>query len=137
MKKALLKALWIGMYILCCVLGFLNTDDSFSLALMAVMGLLFFVPPVWLLVLARLEGDEPLLRLLRRVSAGALGATTVLLVANFLSVLASTETVGTLLHILLALVSVPMLCSGSWVLSLFLWACLLFASRSGRKKRAK
>lgn len=137
MKKSLLKALWIGMYILCCVLGFLDTEDSFNLALMAVMALLFFVPPVWLLVLARMEGDEALLRLLRRVSAGVLGATTVLLVANFLSVLATTETVGTVLHVLLALVSVPMLCSGSWAASLFLWACVLFASRSGRKKEPK
>lgn len=137
MKKSLLKALWIGMYLLCCVLGFMNTEDSFSLVLMAVMAGLFFVPPIWLLVLARLEQDEKLLRLLRRISAGVLGATTVLLVANFLSVLASTETVGTVLHILLALVSVPMLCSGSWAISLFLWACVLFASHQNRKKAKK
>jgi len=32
------------------------------------------------------------------------------------------------LHIMLVIVSSPMVCSGNWALSLFLWACLLVAS---------
>lgn len=134
MDKSLLKALWIGMYILCCVLGFVTTANTFSQVLMFLLSLAFFLPPAWLLYRAKKERDEKTLRLVRRVSLISLGSTTTLLVANFLSVLASSEIVGIVLHYMLALVSVPMLCGGNWIVSLFLWACLLFASLPKRKK---
>ena len=63
----------------------------------------------------------------RILSACSLVLTLVALVANFLGVLAS-DLVGSLLYVLLVLVSTPMVCSGIWVASLFLWACLLMAT---------
>lgn len=134
MDNSILKALWIGMYILCCVLGFVTPTDSFSQALMLVLAVAFFIPPALLLYRAKNNNDEKELRLVRRISLISLGITTGTLVANFLSVLASTQAVGTVLHYVLALVSVPMLCSQNWVISLFLWACLLFASLQKRKR---
>ena len=135
MDKSILKALWIGMYILCCVLGFVTPADSFSRALMLILSIAFFVPPAWLLYRAKKEGDTNTSRLVRRISLLCLGLTTVTLVANFLSVLATTEILGTVLHYVLALVSVPMFCSQNWIVALFLWASLLFASLPSRKKR--
>ena len=137
MDNSILKALWIGMYILCCVLGFVTPTDSISRVLMLVLAVAFFIPPALLLYRAKKEKDEKDLQLVRRISLISLGITTIALVANFLSVLASTQAVGTVLHYVLALVSVPMLCSQNWVVSLFLWACLLFSSLKKRRRKAK
>ena len=52
--------------------------------------------------------------------------TLCFLVANM--AVAAAETTNKLLHVLLALVSAPMLCGQYWAMSLFLWACLLFAT---------
>ena len=133
MDNGILLALWGGMYIICCVLGFVSPADSFSRVFMTVLSVLFFLPPGLMVWQAKKKSDRKALRLVRRISLICLGLTTVTLVGNFLSVLASTELVGTLLHWLLALVSVPMLCSNAWILSLFGWACLLFASGKKRK----
>ena len=133
MDNGILLALWGGMYIICCVLGFVSPADNFSRVFMTVLSVLFFLPPGLMVWQAKKKSDRKTLRLVRRISLICLGLTTITLVANFLSVLASTELVGTLLHWLLALVSVPMLCSNAWILSLFGWACLLFASGKKRK----
>ena len=133
MDNGILMALWGGMYILCCVLGFVSPTDIFSRVFMTVLSVLFFLPPGFMIWQARKKEDRKTLRLVRRISLLSLGLTTVTLVANFLSVLASTEIIGTVLHYLLCLVSVPMLCSNAWILSLFGWACLLFAC--GKKKK--
>ena len=133
MDNGILMALWGGMYILCCVLGFVSPTDSFSRVFMTVLAVLFFLPPGLLTWQAKKKDDRKTLRLVRRISLLSLGLTTVTLVANFLSVLASTEIIGTVLHYLLGLVSVPLLCSNAWVLSLFGWACLLFACGKTKK----
>ena len=101
---------------------------------MTVLSVLFFLPPALLTWQAKKKKDDKTLRLVRRISGLSLGLTTVTLVANFLSVLARTELIGTLLHWLLCIVSGPMLCSNAWILSLFCWACLLFASGQKKKK---
>ena len=134
MDKGILAAAWIGMYILCCVLGFLPEQQGFSLYVMTIVSVCFFIPPFLLLRKAKADQDAKTLRLVRRVSLLSLGLTTVLLVANFLSVLSSSEALGTVLHIALTIVSVPMGSSGG-VISLFLWACLLYASIPGKKKK--
>ena len=72
-------------------------------------------------------GDRHLLALMRNLSALSLGLTALLLILNFLTAFHS-ELLGNILHAVLVVVSSPMICSGHWVLSLFLWACLLFAS---------
>ena len=135
MDKSIYLALWGGMYVLCCVLGFLPEQTGFSMYVMSAVSLLFFLPPFLLVRKAKAQLYHKTLNLLRRISLLSLGLTTVLLVANFLSVLSPSETLGKVLHILLSLVSVPMMCSGFPLISLFLWACLLSTSKIKTKKR--
>ena len=77
------------------------------------------------LLLYRSEKQDALL--IRNLSALSLTLTLVLLILNFLLAFSS-ETLGQILHYVLIIVSCPMICSGHWALSLFLWACLLMAS---------
>ena len=73
------------------------------------------------------------IKLVRNLSLVSLITTTVLLVLNVMSVLAS-EAVGTGLYALLIFLSAPMVCSQYWALSVFLWACLLMVSLKLLKK---
>lgn len=125
MKKPVLFALWGTLFVLCAVLGFFPCGIWGTLA-----ALLFFLPPAALLYLHR---EEPVCRLIRNLSALSLGLTVLLLVLNFAAAFGS-EALGTAVHTVLAIVSAPMLCSGSWAMSLFFWACLLLASRKLLKK---
>ena len=63
----------------------------------------------------------------------SLGLTLLALVLNVLSAM-GTVTMGNVLFAVLIVVSSPMVCSGYWALSLFLWACLLMVSHSLVKK---
>ena len=63
----------------------------------------------------------------------ALGLTLLALVLNVLSAM-GTVTMGNALFGVLIVVSSPMVCSGYWALSLFLWACLLIVSHSLLRK---
>ena len=70
-----------------------------------------------------------------RLSALSLGLTLLALILNLLSALGS-ATLGNVLYGILIVVSSPMVCSGFWALSLFLWACLLLTSRQLIKRTA-
>ena len=70
---------------------------------------------------------------MRNLSALSLGLTLAVLILNFMSALGS-ETLGNVLYYVLVVVSAPMICSGYWVLSLFLWACVLMVSLSQLKR---
>ena len=74
--------------------------------------------------------------LIRNLSAISLGVTLVTLILNFVLAV-SAEALGSFLHYVLVVVSTPMICSGYWVLSLFLWACLLMASLKKSRKQKK
>ena len=63
----------------------------------------------------------------------SLGLTLLALVLNVLSAM-GTVTMGNVLFAVLIVVSSPMVCSGYWALSLFLWACLLIVSHSLLRK---
>ena len=103
------------------------------------ISLLFFVPGFWLLYLAHKKGNKKCLKGIRLVSLCSLVLTTVLLAANLVSILSDSVVLGDSLYILLLLFSAPLLCCSHWIMSLFLWACLLFASIPGiwRKKDKK
>ena len=131
MKKPVLFALWGGMFILCAGLGFIQTPSAYAQNLMTLAAVLFFVPPALLLWQSR--QDRHTLSIVRNLALLSLGLTVVLIVLNILSVTASAA-VGDLLHGVLTVVSSPMLCSGSWALSLFLWACLMIVSLSFLKR---
>lgn len=119
---------WGCLFVLCVGLGFLPEPDGVLGSLLTAVSVLFFLPPVLLLREAKQKKDRDALLLVRNLSALSLILTLVLLVCNFLSVIAG-ERMGLFLYYMLVIVSSPMICSGYWALSLFLWACLLVYSR--------
>lgn len=131
MKHRGLFALWGGLFILCAGLGFIPEPAGVLQNLLTLLAVACFVPPVVIIWQERREEDSPERKLVRNLSALSLGLTLVTLVANFLTAISS-ETLGTVMHYVLVIVSSPMICSGYWAGSLFCWACLLVAA--GRKK---
>lgn len=127
MKKSILYTAWGGMFLLSAGLGFLREPATAARAALTVISLLFFCPPAALLWQARQTGDRRTAAVIRNLSALSLGATAVLVIANILSAFGS-PALGLFLHGMLTIVSAPMLCSGYWALSLFLWASLLIGS---------
>ena len=127
MNKKLLYLLWAGLFILCACCGFIPQPEGPLVLLMTICSLLFFLPPGLLLWDSGRQQDLHTIKLIRNLSALSLGLTLVLLILNFLTVLRS-EFLGSVLHYILVIVSSPMICSGHWAMSLFLWACLLMAS---------
>ena len=87
----------------------------------------FFVPGFMLLYEAHKRQDKKTLRYLRWISLGSLLLTVVFFIASLLSVFSS-DTVGTVLHVFLAIVSAPMLAMQYWLGSLFLWSCLFIGT---------
>ena len=134
MKKNVLLPLWGGLFVLCAGLGFIPEPEGAAAALLTVLSVLFFIPPALLLYQADKDADTHTIALIRNLSMLSLILTAVVLILNFLSATGG-EFVGNVLHYLLVIVSAPMICSGYWALSLFLWACLLTVSRKLLKKK--
>ena len=134
MKKNFLYGIWIFLYIFCAAAGFADqAQTTLQQVASLILAALFFVPPIVLLVDAFRQKDKKALKPLRWISGLSLLLTLVFLVANVASALAS-EALGNALYVLLVLVSVPMICSHQWFLSMLLWACLFFATL-GRKQK--
>ena len=127
MKRKWCCALWGGLYSLCAACGFIPEPEGFLKGLLTALAVACFLPPAFLLRQADKEGDKDTLKLVRNLSLGSLGLTLLTLSLN-LAFAPGSETLGTVLHGILVIVSSPMVCSGYWALSLFLWACLLMAS---------
>ena len=127
MKPKTLFALWGGLFVLCAALGFVNTASTALQVLMTVLSIAFFLPGALLLRLSKETGNRGIALLVRNLSAASLILTAVLLIANFLSALAP-KLLGDILHSMLIVVSAPMICSGYWALSMFLWACLMICA---------
>lgn len=127
MKEKILYAAWGCLYILCVGLGTLDNPQGFGKVLLILTSVIFFIPPAVILYDGIKAGSRKCLRRVRIISLVSLSLTVVVLIANVMSVTAS-EKVGNFLYELLILVSAPMICSQYWVLSLFLWACLLMVS---------
>jgi len=127
MKEKILYAVWAGLYILCVGLGTVRDVDGFGRWVLILTALLFFVPGVMLVSEGIKQQNKKMLLRLRLVCICSLSLTLILIVANFLSV-GGSAAAGQVLYDILMLVSAPMFCAQYWVLSLFLWACLLFAS---------
>ena len=134
MKKTTLYALWGGLFIICAGLGFIPEPAGFLRFFMTALSIAFFVPPAALLYQADKAHDRHTLALVRNLSLASLGLTLLVLVMNVLCSIGS-ETLGNVLHGILIMVSSPMVCSGYWALSLFLWACLLMVSLKLLRKK--
>ena len=127
MKNQYLFALWGALFILCAGLGFIPEPAGALRILLTGLSVLFFLPPAVLVWKGRRERNRRQLALVRDLSIVSLSLSVLLLIANFLSAFHS-ELLGNILHGVLVVVSSPMIGSGHWALSLFLWACLLIGS---------
>ena len=125
--------IWGALFIVCAALGFLRQEQESPGWWYTAVSVLFFAPPAVILLRSRKEGDIRSLKILRYLAGASLGITALGLVLNFLSVRWG-EAAGDILHSILAVVSTPMMASGFWALSLFLWACLWVASGSPSKQ---
>ena len=134
MTKKYLYPIWGAMYAICAYLGLLPEQNAVGKAVMTAMSVLFFVPGFCLLGIAISQKNKKDLKYLRLVSGIILGLTLLALVGNILSIMGSI-TLGNVLHVVLVLVSVPMMCSQYWILSMFLWACLLMTAIMKLKKK--
>ena len=133
MKQKIAWGAWAVLYVLCVLLGILGLPGGTGNMLYLFSALIFFIPGGLLLYWGITEGHQKQVLGVRIAAICSLSLTLVLLIANFCSVFLS-EAAGNALHIFLVLVSAPMACSGYWVLSLFLWACLLMGSFIKPKK---
>ena len=133
MKKKM-YGYWAALYGLCAGLGFVPETEGLATGLMLLAAILFFVPPVRLIVWAVPREREEVLRLIRNLSLASLVLTVAVILLNFVFLQANAA-MGYLLHVLLIFVSVPMITSRVWVLSLFVWACLLFVCIHYLKKK--
>ena len=133
MKQKHLYMLWAAAFVMTGILGCLSEAEGLLKWLKTLLGVLFFLPPALLLHRAFNTADKKTVLRVRGIAVCSLCATLLLLVLNIAAAPRS-ETVGTFLHYLLVFVSAPMICCGYWVLSLFLWACLLTASLQKQKK---
>ena len=137
MTRKNLFVLWGVMFVLCAGLGFVPLNGNLTgvvQGLLTAVSVLFFLPPAVLVYRAEKSGDRDTLKLVRNLSLASLVLTLVLLVLNLVAAVGS-QLLGNFLHGILVVVSVPMLCSGYWALSLFLWACLLMASLKFLRKK--
>ena len=134
MSKKALFVLWGGFFILCAGLGFIPEPAGFVKGLLTTLSVVFFLPGGALLYRAKQQKDRATVTLIRNLSAASLGLTLLMLVANFLS-LGAGQALGDGLYAALVILSSPMVCSGYWLLSLFLWACLLVVSLEILKKK--
>lgn len=123
MKTKNLWLIWLYLFAFCSVLGFIPDPPEFVKALQVTMGVCFFIPGGLLLK----TKEEKIIRLIRLLSILSLVLTLICVVLNFVSVM-MTPVWGTVLYILMGVVSTPMLCCQIWVISLFGWAILLAGS---------
>ena len=118
---------WLYLYILCAVLGFIPSPTGAAKVLLVLPALLFFVPGFWLVYRAKEQGDRNTVKYVLWAAIGALSVTVLLIVANIGSALLS-DAWGIVLYFMLVVLGSPLVCGQIWVLTLFLWACLLFYS---------
>ena len=125
---------WLGLFALCAVLGFIPAPDSGTQGLGVIAAVLCFVPPAAIVWFGWKEKSWEDLRLVRNLAAGSLAMTVIAMIANFLT-LAAPAWVGDLLYAVLVIVSSPMICGQFWIMSLALWAILLWSCMLLLKKK--
>ena len=136
MKKSNLWAGWAAMYSICLTFSFIPAPQGVLSGFMLILSLFFFLPPAMLLYWAIPRRELKVIRMIRTISLASLVLTFLLLILNFMS-LAFSYDVGMAIYVALLFVSVPMVCSQAWVVSLFLWAILLMVCLTQLSKQKK
>ena len=135
MKERRLYLYWLYLFILCAALGFIPERSPLVTALLALLGVAFYIPAG--LILYRGRQDKKQLRPILLISTLSLVLTLGLFIANTLTVLAPTNLMlGNILNAALVVFSAPMMCMPFQGLGIFSWACLLFSALY-LQKRAK
>ena len=134
MRNRFLYIAWGVMYAICAGLGFIPNPQGAASGLMVFFCLVFFLPPAILLYRAVKAGDMKAISRFRTISLTWLIVTTCAICVNILSV-TSTLLVGRVVYYILILVTAPMICGQSWILSIFLWALLLTISWKHLRKK--
>ena len=134
MKKKHWYIAWGALYFICAGLSCVSDPQGLVAFLAVSAALLFFLPPAMLLYWAIPRERWGTVKLIRILSIVSLALTFVVLILNFASV-GLPDALGLFLYAVLILVSVPMVCMQSWIVSLFLWAILLMVTLKYRKKK--
>lgn len=124
MKQKCIYLLWLFVYIICVGLGTLYEDILVLQIFQGLFAVLFFVPPVLLVLEGLKDGQKKYLVQVRIISIVSLVLTLAFMIANIAAVYAS-EAVGNTLNQIYILVATPMHCLPYGFISIFLWACLL------------
>lgn len=133
MKERKLYLYWLYLYILCAALGFIRQRSPLVTALLTLLGLVFYIPPGWILYRSRRVKKQ--LTPILLISTLSLVLTLLLFIANALSVLAPQNLMlGNILNATLVVFSSPMMCLPLQGLGIFGWACLLFTALYLRKR---
>jgi hypothetical protein len=127
LKEMILYGVWLCMYILCVGLGTVEEVEGIGKFLFIAVSVIFFLPGAWILYMGIQEKNKKMLLRVRILAICSLTLTVIFFCANVIAVASSAE-VGKTLNDMLNLVSAPMFCSQYWILSIFLWSCLLSAS---------
>ena len=123
MKTKTLWLIWLYLFLFCCILGFIPTPPVALQVVLILIGIGFFVPGFFLIY----KGGRKTAGWILGISIASLVLTTLSIILNYVSILMS-EIWGTVFHIILGILSTPMLCCHYWVISLFGWACLMAGS---------
>lgn len=124
---------WLYLYVLCAILGFIPAPTGIAKAALILLGMGFFVPPVWLIHWADIHDNFTTLRRVRLISAIALTVSVGLVLANMASALLS-KAWGDALYVILVIAASPLVCSQVWVLTFFGWAFVLIYATAMLKK---
>lgn len=135
MNTKRLYGIWLVAFVICACLGFLPAPAGAASVLCMILAVAFFVPPVLIVYRSWKNQDWENIRLVRNLAMGSLILTLVILIGNFFT-LTVPEWVGDALYAVLVIVSTPMVCGQIWVISLLLWAALMWSCilLLGRKK---
>ena len=130
MKISVLYILWGILYLVCAVLGVVSLPGW-----VGILGcLLFFLPPAVILHRAVKAEDRRNIARVRNICLIWLGVTVLMLILNIASV-GMSATAGQVLYYLMAVLCAPLVCGRFWILSLFLFACLLMAAVQKLRKK--
>lgn len=133
-RKGKLALAWAVLYVICTIFGFIDTQNGLLQAIFALFSIGFFLPGGILLYEAVEEKEKKTVLRIRYLSIASLLLTMLTLIGNVLTLPAS-EAMGDRMYALLVLVSTPMISSQMWVISLFLWSCLLIGSFIKKKNK--
>ena len=136
MKDKRLYLYWLYLFIFCAALGFIQERGPLVTALLAIAGVIFFVPPALLLYRDVKRGEQKHTPRLAIISIASLALSAAFLLLYWMLLARSgSDLAATIAYAAMVIFSTPMACMPAPAFSLFLWACLLFSAFYFRKRK--